>query len=118
MNRRKIGDGGETYAARLMEKQGYRIVMRNFTARGGEIDLIAENEEYIVFCEVKLRDMAALYRPSEAVTRQKQQRIIHTAMCYLQQHPSARQPRFDVVAITAIGGTITQHEWIENAFTL
>ena len=118
MNRRRIGDGGETYASRLMEKKGYRIVMRNFTVRGGEIDLIAENEEYLVFCEVKLRDGAALYSPAEAVTKTKQQRIIHTAMCYLQQHPSELQPRFDVVAITAMGGEITHHEWIENAFTL
>ena len=118
MNRRRIGDGGETYAARLMEKQGYCIVMRNFTVRGGEIDLIAQNEEYIVFCEVKLRDAAALYRPAEAVSKQKQQRIIRTAMCYLQQYPCAKQPRFDVVAITAMGGKITHHEWIENAFTL
>lgn len=118
MNRRKIGNGGEAYAAHLFEKQGYRIVKRNYTVRGGEIDLIAQNAEYIVFCEVKLRDGAALYTPAEAVTREKQRRIIYTAMCYLQQFPSPLQPRFDVVAITAFGGTITHHEWIENAFTL
>ena len=118
MNERKIGDGGEAYAARLLEKKGYRIVKRNFVVRGGEIDLIAENGEYLVFCEVKLRDGAALYTPAEAVTREKQRRIIHTAMCYLQKFPSSLQPRFDVVAITALGGTITHHEWIENAFTL
>ena len=57
-------------------------------------------------------------RKAEAVTREKQRRIIHTAMCYLQKFPSSLQPRFDVVAITALGGTITHHEWIENAFTL
>lgn len=118
MNRRKIGDGGEAYAARLFENKGYRIVKRNYTVRGGEIDLIVQNAEYIVFCEVKLRDGAALYTPAEAVTREKQRRIIRTATCYLQKFPSTLQPRFDVVAITALGGTITHHEWIENAFTL
>ena len=118
MNRRKIGDRGETYAAYLLEREGYRIVSRNYTVRGGEIDLIAQNEEYIVFCEVKLRDGAALYTPAEAVTREKQRRIIRTAMCYLQKFPSSLQPRFDVVAITALGGSISHHEWIQNAFTL
>ncbi len=118
MNKRKIGDGGEAYAARLLEHNGYRILVRNYTVRGGEIDLIAENGEYLVFCEVKLRDGAALYTAAEAVTRDKQRRIIHTACCYLQQHPTSLQPRFDVVAITALGGTITHHEWIEHAFTL
>ena len=118
MNRRKIGDGGEAFAAKLLQEQGYRIVRRNYTVRGGEIDLIAENGEYLVFCEVKLRDGAALYAPSQAVTREKQRRIIHTALCYLQKYPTSLQPRFDVVAITSLGGVIQQYEWIEHAFSL
>ena len=118
MNKRQIGDRGEAYAARLMEKEGYRIVGRNYTVRGGEIDLIARNDEYLVFCEVKLRDGAALYNAAEAVTREKQRRVIHAAVCYLQKYPTHLQPRFDVVAITAHGGVISRHEWIQNAFTL
>ena len=65
MNRRKIGDGGETYAAKLMEKQGYRIVMRNYKVRGGEIDLIAENEE--LECRLRLLGEHNVYNALLAV---------------------------------------------------
>ena len=109
---------GEAYAERLYEKQGYRILEKNYYVRGGEIDLIAENGEYIVFCEVKLRDVGSLGVPAETVTRQKQRRIIHAALCYLGSYDVALQPRFDVVAITSLGGKILSHEWIEDAFSV
>ena len=67
MNKRKIGDGGEAYAARLLEKKGYRIVKRNFVVRGGEIDLIAENGEYLVFFEVKYRKTKLCGTPAQAL---------------------------------------------------
>ena len=50
------GKIGEDYAAQFLTKKGYRVVARNYRSRFGEIDLIAENKEYIVFAEVKTRD--------------------------------------------------------------
>ena len=107
MNRRKIGDGGETYAAKLMEKQGYRIVMRNFTVRGGEIDLIAADRKYLVFVEVKLRKSADFAAAREYVDRNKQDRIRMTASMYLSMNPTKLQPRFDVIEIYAPQGDLT-----------
>lgn len=113
------GAAGEVLAARFLRKHGYTLRAANFRTRFGEIDIIAEQGEYLVFVEVKTRAEDALYAPREAVTSQKQERLIKTAMLYLQQFPTERQPRFDVIEVT----TFTQHpqkakhiEHIENAF--
>ena len=110
------GRTGEAYAAALYEKAGFRILEKNLHCRFGEIDLIAADGETIVFCEVKLREEGSLVSPLEAVTPQKQEKLRLTAQLYLQKHPTSLQPRFDVVAVTALGGRITRHEWIQNAF--
>ena len=54
-DKKKLGDRGEDYTARYLEKQGFHIVERNWHSRYGEIDIIAENEEYLLFVEVKTR---------------------------------------------------------------
>ena len=99
MTRREIGDAGEHFAAKLYRKAGYEIAARNYACRFGEIDIICENAEYIVFAEVKARELSSAYLPREAVTPQKQRRIVRSAEHYLMQHPSEKQPRFDVVEL-------------------
>ena len=98
------GAAGEVLAARFLREKGYEIRAGTYTSRFGEIDLIAVKATYLVFVEVKTRSEDGLYAPAEAVTAAKQQRIIKTAMLYLQQHPCALQPRFDVVEITTRRG--------------
>jgi putative endonuclease len=93
------GAAGEVLAARFLREKGYRIIGSNVRSRQGEIDIIAVDEQYIVFVEVKARSENALYAPREAVTLSKQQRILRTAAMYLQTHPSPLQPRFDVIEI-------------------
>ncbi len=93
------GAAGELLAARYLRKKGYTLLAANYRTRFGEIDIIAANRKYIAFVEVKQRDSAAIYTPQEAVTPAKQQRIIRTAMLYLQTHETDLQPRFDVIAI-------------------
>ena len=90
---------GEILAARFLREKGYAILASNVRSRFGEIDIIAADRQYIAFVEVKTRSETAIYAPREAVTQQKQQRILRTAALYLQQHPSALQPRFDVIEI-------------------
>ena len=68
MTRRGIGDAGERFAAKLYRKAGYEIAARNYACRFGEIDIICENAEYIVFAEVKARELSSAYLPREAVT--------------------------------------------------
>jgi len=112
------GKIGEDYAAQFLTKKGYRVVARNYRSRFGEIDLIAENKEYIVFAEVKTRDKHYTVSPLEAVTAGKQKKIIKTALFYLQSSKTALQPRFDVIGIVTAADpfSVLSVEHIENAF--
>lgn len=93
------GKLGEDTAAGLLEQAGYRILERNYRCPGGEIDLIAQKDGFLAFCEVKAR-LAGGILPREAVTPAKQNRIIRAALTYLSEHPSELQPRFDVIEVT------------------
>ena len=93
------GAAGEVLAARILRERGYDILTANYRTRLGEIDIIAADKQYIAFVEVKSRNDAAIYAPREAVTKEKQRRILRTAARLLQQHPTPLQPRFDVVEV-------------------
>lgn len=100
MSTRDMGRTGEEIAARFLEKQGATIIARNFTVRGGEIDLIAEREGIVHFVEVKLRNHFAFGRGAEAVTAEKQRRICRAAVRFLAQRGwQERFCRFDVIEI-------------------
>ena len=93
------GAAGEILAARFLRDAGYDILGANFRTRFGEVDIIAANDEYLVFVEVKSRAQDARYTPREAVTADKQRRIIKTALLYIRRFPDTRQIRFDVVEV-------------------
>ena len=101
---RQTGRQGENAACDWLTKNGYTIIKRNYTSPHGEIDIIAEDAQYIAFVEVKTRSEDAIYAPREAVTLAKQRKIIGTAMQYLQRHPTEKQPRFDVIEIVTAKG--------------
>lgn len=83
-----------------MTRQGYRIIERNFRCRHGEIDLIAEDANDLVFVEVKTRRGNAYGLPEDAVTPRKQQKLVQVATYYLDLHEcSERAWRIDVVAV-------------------
>ena len=110
---------GEQLTAEYLEEKGYEIVERNFKCRFGEIDIIASNRQYLVFCEVKLRKSANFAAAREFVDARKQQRLRTTALLYLSQHETPLQPRFDVIEIYAPDGTQTRRPQIthmEDAF--
>ena len=113
------GAWGEVTAAEFLRKKHYEIVASGYRTRFGEIDLIARNREYLVFVEVKLRKNARFAAAREFVNRSKQDRIRMTASIYLNSHPTALQPRFDVIEIYAPEGIATQNPQIrhmEDAF--
>jgi len=113
----ELGRIGEEYAVSYLQQAGLRVATRNFHSAFGEIDIIAENEQYIVFVEVKTRAQNCLGAPADAVGRQKQRRIIKTAACYLLEHPCELQPRFDVIEIlTASDGKVISCNHFKNAF--
>ena len=110
---RARGAAGETQAADYLAAQGMEILARNFTVRGGEIDLIARDGAYIVFVEVKQRTSAYAGLGREAVNLKKQRFICRAAMQYLMKHNLMQSfVRFDVVEIQA--GQLTH---IKNAFS-
>ena len=113
MNKRKVGTDKENLAAKYLEKQGMRIVERNFRSRQGEIDIIGYHKGYLVFVEVKYRKSAAVGTPQEAVGLQKQKQICKVADYYRLCRGLNAQTmiRYDVVAIQ---GDVIQ--WIPNAF--
>ncbi|MDO5123454.1 MAG: YraN family protein [Eubacteriales bacterium] len=78
---------------------GYRISQRNMRNKYSEIDIIAENKEYIIFVEVKTRTGEFDLRPSFAVDRIKQQKIISAAFGYIKSNKIKKQPRFDVAEV-------------------
>jgi len=117
--RKLLGRWGEALAAEELRHKGYRVVAAGWTCRFGEIDLIAEDGEYISFTEVKLRKNDKVAQAREFVDRRKQERVRTAAQLYLAQHPTTLQPRFDVVEIYAPEGMQTRRPrliFLENAF--
>lgn len=117
-NTGETGKAGEAYAACYLEQHGWRILERNFRVRQGEIDLIAANDRYIAFVEVKTRASDRFAAAREAVTPAKQRRLVAAAEQWLAQNEIGLQPRFDVIEIYwRIGApqpTALHH--LENAF--
>ena len=113
------GAAGEVLAARFLRENGYEVIAGHVHSRFGEIDIIAADDEYIVFVEVKSREHDAYYLPREAVTAEKQRRIIRTALLYMSKTNDPRQMRFDVIeVITAKGKPLKALDirHIKNAF--
>lgn len=93
------GIAGEVIAARFLREKGYTILSSNYHSRFGEIDIIATDGPYIVFAEVKARSEQSMILPREAVTQDKQKKILRTAALYIRAYPSNLQPRFDIVEV-------------------
>lgn len=100
-NYRTRGTYYEGACAAWLEKQGYVIIDKNYRCRMGEVDLIARNEGYYVFIEVKFRQDRSMGAPYEAVNVRKQMKIRQTARWYMMaKHLPPQTPvRFDVVSI-------------------
>lgn len=107
---------GEHFTAEYLREKGYEIVEMNFKSRFGEIDVIAQNDRYLAFVEVKTRKTDGLTHPFEAITPSKRAKIIKTAQFYLMKYPTALQPRFDAAAVFTKDGELQKIEYIENAF--
>ncbi len=99
MNKRDLGSFGEDKAVEYLVKHGYKIVNRNFRYARGEIDIIACDQQFIVFVEVKLRRSLKYGTPQSAVDQRKQEKIRRTAQYYLLSNDSKKKLRFDVISI-------------------
>lgn len=112
------GVWGEAAARGYLTRAGYQIVDCNFRTRFGEIDIIAQAGEYLVFVEVKTRKNARFAAAREYVTPAKQARILAAAEIWLQGHPTMLQPRFDVIEVYGEEGAPLppRINHLENAF--
>lgn len=118
-DKKRIGDEGEEKAVELLEKDGYRILFRNKRYGHLETDIICENDEYLVFAEVKTRKYNPNFgRPSSAVDAKKRQRLISCAEAYLNEYGSGgKLVRLDVVEIYVENGKINKIEHLKNAIS-
>ena len=113
-----LGKSGEETAAGLLKKNGYKIIVRNYKSKLGEIDIIAKDKDTYCFIEVKTRHSDRFGMPSEAVLKSKQRQISKAALMFLKQNNLLdKKARFDVVSI--IYSKDRPHlDLIKNAFEL
>ena len=108
LNTRLLGRWGEEQTAAAYAAKGYELLAVNYRSRYGEIDLILRKKKTVVFTEVKLRKNADFAAAREFVSRAKQEKIIKTALLYLEKEGLSDPPvRFDVAEVYAPAGTGT-----------
>ena len=110
-----LGKKGELIAIKYLIDNAYRILERNWVTGKKEIDIIAEDEEFIIFIEVKTRMVDFQVHPREAVSVPKQRNIIYAAQAYLQRRNIEKEARFDIITIV-VDGPGYQLEHIKDAF--
>ncbi len=116
------GGAGENAVCQYLTDRGYKIIKRNYRIKGGEIDIISQKSNYIVFTEVKSRKFGTASKGYEAMTKAKMRRIIKTANLFISQNPRYKEyySRFDTAYITLTTDKFPQvlnTEYYEGDFT-
>ncbi|MBT3409355.1 MAG: YraN family protein [Halieaceae bacterium] len=117
---KQLGDEYERRAAHFLSLQGVEVFICNYRCRCGEIDLIARQNDYLVFIEVRARRNPRFATAAASVDYRKQQRLLRTAQFFLQRHTKlANLPcRFDVITFEPRQSTANDSpQWIRGAFT-
>jgi putative endonuclease len=122
--RRRLGALGERFAREHLRSSGLAIVDRNFRTRHGELDVVASDARYLVFCEVKTRIASATpgpFGPLASVGARKQRQVRQMAREWLASRPAPRRRppelRFDAIGVTVdAAGRLVELEHVENAF--
>ena len=112
-----VGDAFEARALEYLQRQRMRIVARNVTCRGGEIDLVMRDRDIIVFVEVRYRRGAGFGGGIDSVDAAKRAKLVRAAEVFLIDHPRLARAacRFDVLAIGGAEGAPSM-DWRRNAF--
>ena len=116
-DRRARGDAVEAAALRFLEANGLRLLARNASARGGELDLVMADGATVVFVEVRYRADAAFGGGAASVDARKRRKLVRAAQVWLLRHPRhANAPcRFDVMAASGDPAT-PAFDWLRDAF--
>jgi putative endonuclease len=117
MDRQQVGKLGENEAQKFLKKRGYRIRETGFRCRHGEIDIIAQRKDWLVFVEVRTKSNLEFGTPEESITQAKKEKLIASALTYATTHQDIPSLwRIDVVAIELDDkGKTRRIELIENA---
>lgn len=112
------GNMGEDAVVDFLQQKGCMILERNYFIQGGEIDIIAVDNNKIRFIEVKTRKQSGISSGFESVNNRKQKNIIRTALKYCFCHVVDLQPCFDVALVCMENGCVQSIDYLENAFDL
>ena len=117
MDRQQVGKLGEKAAQKFVKKRGYRIRETGFRCRHGEIDIIAQQKDCLVFVEVRTKSNLEFGTPEESITQAKKERLIASALTYTNTHQDIPSLwRIDVIAIELDDkGKTKRIDHIENA---
>jgi len=113
--RKQKGNEAEDQACQFLIQKGLILIQRNFATKLGEVDLIMQDDDVLVFIEVRYRKNRDFGGAALSVTPKKQKRIIKAALAYQQKNAPQASMRFDVVAIEGEGSN-KKIDWIDNAF--
>ena len=111
----ELGKKGEDEAVKYLKSKDYGIVSRNWNFHGYEVDIIAENEEFIVFVEVKTRTSAQWGNPEDFVGKSRMRRMVDAADHYLIEKDIDKPARFDIIGLVWDGKRF-ELEHIDDAF--
>lgn len=113
-----IGKQAEQYASQFLLQQGLQIIEQNWYCRQGEIDIIAQLGDTLIFIEVRYRARADHGNGAESVHHYKRKRIISCARYYIHTHPGAEKCmiRFDVFSMSRDSAGAFSSHWIQDAF--
>jgi putative endonuclease len=111
-----LGKYGEELAQEYLMEQGLRILETNYRFHHAEVDIVAEEGDLLVFCEVKTRHDDSFGAPEQAITPYKAQQIRKVASAYLaKKQIRDRQCRFDVIGVMVTGAAVRLNH-MRNAF--
>jgi len=110
-----LGEKGEELAAAHLKENGYKILHRNWKSGKKELDIVAENKDFVVFVEVKTRSENYLASAQETISRDKMKFMILAADVYIRRYNINKESRFDVITIISKGQNFTV-EHLESAF--
>jgi putative endonuclease len=105
VNKISKGKLGELIAIKFLKKKGYKIIKTNYKTKQGEIDIIAEHGNFIIFIEVKYRTSNYFGMPHEAVNKQKQAKITKLIDYYYLVKKPKLSPKFEVVTVLGEKGS-------------
>lgn len=111
------GEKAEQDACQHLQQHGLKLVTKNYRCKFGEIDIIMQDRQSLVFVEVRYRKSSQFGSGAESITMAKQKKLLRTASYYLQQHPQTAQLacRFDVISISGKQDKQREINWIKDA---